>query len=144
MRPLLFWPLLILFMLPRSVLSARGKDERAIRSMLAAQVVAWNRGNIAGYMNGYWENDSLVFIGKSGPTYGFDSTLARYRRSYPDTAHMGQLTSTILRLRMLSTDYAYVTGSWKLTRTAGELKGYYTLLLRRIRGSWVIVEDHSS
>ena len=112
--------------------------------MLAAQVTEWNKGSIDGYMKGYWESDSLVFIGKSGPTYGFDSTLARYRRSYPDTAHMGKLTSNILQIRLLSPAYAYVTGSWKLRRTAGELKGYYTLLLRRIKGKWVIIEDHSS
>src|SRR5438552_3257380 len=73
---------------------AQGGGEAAIRSMLAAQVVEWNRGNIAGYMHGYWESDSLVFIGKHGPTYGFDSTLARYRKSYPDAAHMGKLSST--------------------------------------------------
>ena len=119
-------------------------DEQAIRNMLAAQVVEWNRGNAAGFMHGYWENDSLVFIGKNGPTYGFDSTLARYRKSYPDAAHMGQLTSTILRVRMLSPEYAYVTGRWALKRTAGDLSGYYTLLLRHIRQEWVIVEDHSS
>jgi hypothetical protein len=128
----------------RAAFARENNDESLIRNMLAAQVVEWNRGNIAGYMHGYWESDSLVFIGKNGPTYGFDSTLARYRRSYPDTAHMGQLSSTILRIRMLSPEYAYVTGRWHLKRAAGDLKGHYTLLLRRIRAKWVIIEDHSS
>jgi ketosteroid isomerase-like protein len=124
--------------------SQERNDEQLIRNMLAAQVLEWNRGNIAGYMHGYWESDSLVFIGRNGPTYGFDSTLARYRRSYPDTAQMGKLSSTILRIRMLSPEYAYVTGRWHLRRTAGDLKGHYTLLLRRIDEEWVIIEDHSS
>jgi ketosteroid isomerase-like protein len=119
-------------------------DEAAIRKMLSAQVAQWNRGDIAGYMHGYWESDSLVFIGKNGPTNGFDSTLARYRRSYPDAATMGKLTSTILRIRHLSPDYAYVTGKWHLARAAGDLQGHYTLLLRKIGNEWVIIEDHSS
>jgi ketosteroid isomerase-like protein len=126
------------------VFAQAGGDESAIRSMLAKQVVQWNRGNVAGYMVGYWEHDSLVFIGKNGPTYGYRATLERYRKAYPDAAHMGQLTSTVLRLRMLSPEWAYVTGRWQLKRPAGDLGGYYTLLLRKIRGEWLIVEDHSS
>jgi len=142
MKRLLF---LCLFLLPCGLSHASGKpDEQAIRAMLATQVVEWNRGNLAGYMIGYWESDSLVFIGKNGPTYGFDSTLARYRISYPDTAQMGKLTSTVLRVRVLSPEYAYVTGRWHLKRSARDLKGHYTLLLKRIRGQWVIIEDHSS
>ena len=119
-------------------------DEQAIRSMLADQVVQWNRGNIDGYMVGYWENDSLVFIGKSGPTYGYRATLERYKKAYPDAAHMGTLSSVILKLRLLSPEWAYVTGKWSLKREAGDVGGNYTLLLRRISGHWVIVEDHTS
>ncbi len=119
-------------------------DEAAIRELLARQVREWNRGNVTGYMVGYWENDSLVFIGRQGPTYGYKATLARYQKSYPDAAHMGQLTSTLLRIRLLSQDWAYVTGRWQLARQAGDLSGYYTLLLHKLGGHWVIVEDHSS
>ena len=123
---------------------SKGNDDQAIRRLLAAQVVQWNAGNIAGYLHGYWEADSLVFIGKSGPTYGYKATLDRYRKAYPDTDHMGQLTSTVLRIRLLSKEWAYVTGKWELKRKAGDISGYYTLLLRKIKGQWAIVEDHSS
>ncbi len=119
-------------------------DEGVIRAILANQTAQWNRGNIDGYMVGYWPSDSLVFIGKSGPTYGYNATLARYKKAYPDAARMGQLTSTILSVRSLSPEWAYVTGSWALKRVAGDLSGYYTLLLRKTGGEWVIVEDHSS
>jgi hypothetical protein len=119
-------------------------DDKAIRLLLARQVEQWNKGNIAGYLVGYWESDSLVFIGKNGPTYGYSATLERYKKSYPDAEHMGQLTSTVLRVRLLSTQWAYVTGRWQLKRSAGDLSGYYTLLLHKIKDRWVIVEDHSS
>src|SRR4051812_634098 len=68
------------------------QDEAAIRAILAAQVTEWNKGNPEGYMKGYWESDSLLFIGKSGPTYGYNATLERYKKSYPDAASMGILT----------------------------------------------------
>jgi hypothetical protein len=124
--------------------NATPKNEAAIRKMLAVQVDQWNKGNIDGYMKGYWENDSLLFIGKNGPTYGYKNTLARYKRSYPDTETMGILTSTIVSLKKLSPEYYFVVGKWYLKRVAGDLEGSYTLLIRRIKGEWVIVADHSS
>jgi hypothetical protein len=123
---------------------ARPRDEAAIRKMLAAQVYQWNKGDIAGYMKGYWENDSLLFIGKNGPTYGYDNTLARYKRSYPDIEKMGILTSTVVSIKKLSAKYYFVVGKWHLKRVAGDLEGSYTLLIRHIEGEWVIVADHSS
>lgn len=123
---------------------AQTKDEKAIRKLLVAQVAEWNKGNIAGYMKGYWENDSLVFIGKNGPNYGYSNTLARYQKAYPDAAHMGRLTSTIINMKRLSPDYYFIIGKWQLNRTAGDIGGSYTLLLHKINGKWVIIVDHSS
>ena len=119
-------------------------SETAIRTMLAAQVTEWNKGNIAGYMKGYWDNDSLLFIGKNGPTYGYKATLDRYKKGYPDAEHMGQLTSTILNMKQLSPEYYFVVGKWELKRAAGDLSGSYTLLIRKLKNDWVIIADHSS
>lgn len=123
---------------------AQHTDEQAIRHMLSAQVTEWNKGNVAGYMKGYWESDSLVFIGKSGPTYGYEQTLARYKKAYPDKDAMGVLTSTILSMKKLSAEYYFIVGKWALERKAGNLSGSYTLLIQKINGEWVIVNDHSS
>jgi hypothetical protein len=120
------------------------KDENQIQHMLEQQVTGWNNGKLEEFMNGYWENDSLVFIGKNGPTYGYSATLARYKKSYADPEAMGHLKSTILSMKRLSGKYYFITGKWELTRTAGNLSGYYTLLIKKIKGKWVIVNDHSS
>lgn len=75
----MFKPFLPLFILLHSCVSAQpgsGKmtaDETAIRKVLASQTAAWNRGDIDGFMIGYWENDSLMFIGKSGVTFGWNN-----------------------------------------------------------------------
>jgi len=120
------------------------KDVTAIRKLLFEQVIAWNNGNIPGYMHGYWQSDSLLFIGSKGPRYGYDATLRRYQEAYPDAAHMGHLKSTIVSMQRLSDDYYFIVGKWALTRIAGNIDGSYTLLLRKISGKWVIVCDHSS
>ncbi|HTN46582.1 MAG TPA: DUF4440 domain-containing protein [Flavipsychrobacter sp.] len=132
------------FVLATTRIMAQQTDESQIKNLLSRQVVQWNKGNVEGYMQGYWENDSLVFIGKNGPTYGYQPTLERYKKSYPTPEEMGQLTSTIISLKRLSETYFFVVGQWALKRKEGDLKGSYTLLLRKIDGKWVIINDHSS
>jgi len=140
MKPILFAFLLLC----STTIFAQSKDEAAIRQLLTTQNAAWNRGDIDGFMKGYWENDSLMFIGKSGVTYGWTNTLNNYKKGYPDTASMGKLTFTLLHLERLSKEYYHVTGKWFLKRSIGDVGGHFTLLFRKINGRWVIIADHSS
>ncbi len=123
---------------------SQSKDETAIRQLLAVQTKAWNDGDVARFMKGYWESDSLMFIGKSGITYGWDNTLNNYRKGYPDTASMGKLKFDILIVKRLSKQYFFVVGKWHLKRSIGDVGGHFTLLLRKIQGEWKIISDHSS
>jgi ketosteroid isomerase-like protein len=132
------------FLLATTTLFAQSNSETAIRKILDEQTAAWNRGDIDHFMNGYWENDSLMFIGKSGVTYGWNNTLKNYKKGYPDTAAMGKLTFTLIQVKKLSKEYYHITGKWFLKRSIGDIGGHYTLLFRKINGRWVIVSDHSS
>lgn len=123
---------------------AQNKDEKAIRSILANQITYWNKGDIPHFMDGYWKNDSLVFVGKNGPTYGFYNTLHNYQKNYPDTSSMGQLAFKIITMKPLYKDHYFVIGQWTLIRSIGNLSGHYTLLLKKIKGKWKIIADHSS
>jgi ketosteroid isomerase-like protein len=136
----IFTGIILLFL---STFNAAGQ-ESAIRSLLDKQTAAWNRGDLEGFMEGYWKNDSLMFIGKSGITYGWQKTLDNYRKGYPDRTAMGTLTFTLIELKPLSKKYFSVVGKWHLKRTIGDLSGHYTLLLKKMKGEWVIVADHSS
>lgn len=138
------YTLLLLLVFACYATNAQDKHEHAIKQILARQAAEWNKGNLEGYMQGYWNNDSLLFIGKSGPTYGYQATLQRYKKSYADTAQMGRLHFDILQVKKLSKDHRFVLGKWTLTRSVGNLGGYFTLLFRKIDGEWVIVADHSS
>ena len=124
--------------------SAQNKDIQAIRKILANQTIQWNKGNIEAFMNGYWKSDSLLFVGKSGPKYGYREALANYKKGYPDTATMGKLAFDILKIQSLSPNMYFVLGKWMLKRSIGDVSGYYTLLFRKINNQWVIAVDHSS
>jgi ketosteroid isomerase-like protein len=136
--------LLLMFVLVPFLVAGQTKAETKIRQLLNNQTEAWNRGDIKGFMNGYWENDSLMFIGKSGVTYGWTNTLNNYIQGYPDTAAMGKLHFDLISIQRLSGKYYHVVGRWHLKRTIGDLGGHYNLLLRKIKGEWVIIADHSS
>lgn len=123
---------------------AQTSPEKSVTTILKEQSEAWNRGDIEGFMKGYWESDSLMFIGKSGVTYGWNNTLANYRKGYPDAAAMGKLTFTILKVKSLSDQYQQVVGKWHLDREKGNVEGHFTLLFQKIKGRWVIIMDHSS
>jgi hypothetical protein len=123
---------------------SQSADEKQIRKILDEQTKAWNAGDVEGFMQGYWKNDSLMFIGNSGITYGWTNTLNNYKQSYPDKAAMGKLLFTLIDFKNISPLYYHVTGKWQLERIAGNLSGYYTLLFKKINGHWVIVADHSS
>jgi len=136
--------LLFLFMLSALRSTAQSNDELAIKQAPNEQIEAWNKGDIGRFMKTYWENDSLMFIGKGGIKYGWNNTLDNYKRNYPDTVAMGKLSFNILKISQLSPEYIYVVGKWHLQRSIGDLGGHYDLLFRKINGRWVIIADHSS
>jgi ketosteroid isomerase-like protein len=125
-------------------MKAQSANEKAIRQLLSHQTKAWNAGNIEAFMEGYWESDSLVFIGKNGPSYGYKTTLENYKKGYPDKAAMGKLTFNLLQLKQLSPQYYFVIGKWHLQRSIGDVEGHFTLLFRKIKNKWYIISDHSS
>lgn len=136
--------LLLMAVLTSIAAPAQNADERAIRQMLGQQVSDWNRGDLDAFMRGYWNSDSLMFLNKKGVTYGYQQTLELYKKGYGDTARMGQFTSTILKMQPLAKDCYMVVGRYDLKRSVGDAIGHYSLLVRKIKGRWLIVFDHSS
>jgi beta-aspartyl-peptidase (threonine type) len=127
----------------------QAKPENAvadIKAVLTKQVDAWNRGDLEGFMAGYWNSDKLSFYSGDDITTGWQATLARYRKRYQaEGKAMGWLTFSNIDVTVLATDAAYVRGRWKLDlpdKTSPD--GLYTLIVKRIDGNWRIVHDHTS
>jgi ketosteroid isomerase-like protein len=120
-------------------------DEIAkIKQVLEEQKENWNKADIEKYMSAYWKSDSLLFIGKNGPKFGWQTTLDNYKKSYPNAAAMGKLKFTYLKVECTSSDDAFVIGKWELERKEGNLSGYFSLQLKKIDNQWKIVIDHTS
>lgn len=118
--------------------------ESDIRTMLDRQVAAWNSGNVEAYMNDYIRGDSLRFASGGNIEMGWQPTLERYQRRYPDRSTMGTLVAENLDVQVIDADDALVFGTWELIRENDKPSGLYTLHVKKIDGTWVIVSDHTS
>jgi uncharacterized protein (TIGR02246 family) len=119
---------------------------QAVRAVIAAQIEAWNRGDLNGYMAGYWNSPDLVFFSNGQETRGWQPTLDRYRARYQgEGKKMGTLDFPVLDVLALSPDAALARGRWRLRMPDGkELTGMTSVLLQRRPEGWRVVHDHSS
>ncbi|MEZ5999408.1 DUF4440 domain-containing protein [Hyphomonas sp.] len=113
----------------------------AITAMLDAQDAAWNRGDIDGFMDGYWKSPELRFASGGNVTRGWDETNARYHNTYGGPETMGTLVTDDYEILLLGTDAAVAHGRWKLEGREGTPWGLYTLILRKMGGEWKIISD---
>jgi len=117
-----------------------------IYNLMKQQEDAWNNGNIENFMNVYWKNDSLVFIGKSGINYGWDKTFSNYKNSYKTKEQMGTLEFKNLICNTINDSTHIVTGKWSLKRndSIGNINGFYSLVWVKKQTGWKITYDHTS
>ena len=120
------------------------KTVAAIRAVLDAQVAAWNRGDIDGFMDGYWRSPETVFISGDTVTHGWQTVLDRYKKGYDTREKMGALAFSDLEIKVISKDAAVATGRWQLARSGDTPHGRFTLIFRKTKDGWRIVHDHTS
>src|SRR5262249_38307886 len=114
-----------------------GAAEQAIRRVLDDQVKAWNRGDLPGFMEGYWKSRELTFSSGKDQTKGWQQTLERYRKRYQgEGREMGKLSFTEVVVTPLGPDSAYARGRWQLVRSKDRPGGIFTLIFRRLPEGW--------
>lgn len=120
------------------------RDIAAVRAVAEAQVAAWNRGDIEGFMDGYAREDTITFVSGDTITRGWQTVMDRYKKNYDSREKMGTLAFTELEFRPLSPFYIMAVGRFQLTRGGDMPHGRFTLVFRRTTGGWRIVHDHTS
>ena len=114
-----------------------------IKKVLHEQQKYWNIGDINGFMQSYWNSEDLIFTSLNHqPIYGWQSTLERYKKSYPNQASMGKLKFELLHISVSSDNVsADLKGCWELIRNVDNPKGEFILELKKIDGNWKITKD---
>jgi beta-aspartyl-peptidase (threonine type) len=124
--------------------SSNAKTIEAIRAVMDQQVAAWNRGDIEGFMDGYWRSPDTVFISGDSVTKGWQTVLDRYKKGYDSREKMGRLSFTDLEFNVLNKTTVIVIGHWELAREKDNPKGRFTLIFRKVKTGWRVVHDHTS
>jgi ketosteroid isomerase-like protein len=119
-------------------------DEAQIRALLEDQTAAWNRGDIEGFMAGYWKSEQTEFVSSEGVLHGWQTLVDRYRRAYPDRKAMGHLSFSNLEIRVECPSSAYAVGEYHLQRETDNPSGVFTLNFRKFPEGWRVVLDHTS
>ena len=147
MKNILLLSVLILLAASSTFASGDSRDAKvgtAIRKVMDEQTAAWNRGDIEGFMQGYWKSENLVFVSGDNVTKGWQPTLDRYKKNYDSREKMGTLTFSGLTINVLNKEWATVLGSWSLARAQDTPHGKFTLIFRKFKDGWRIVHDHTS
>jgi beta-aspartyl-peptidase (threonine type) len=128
-------------------ISAQTKNEKtkaAIKKVMDDQTAAWNRGDIEGFMQGYWNSPEMMFVSGDTMTKGWQPTLERYKKSYDTREKMGVLSFSELEIILTGKDSAVVFGRFTLERKDGKPTGLFTLNFRKFKSGWKIILDHTS
>ncbi len=59
----------------------KADDAAAIKAVMEAQVAAWNKGDIPGFMASYEDSPETTFVGATTVNKGFQPILERYKRN---------------------------------------------------------------
>jgi uncharacterized protein (TIGR02246 family) len=120
-------------------------DTADVKKVLDDQQAAWNKGDLEGFMKGYWKSKDLTFASGKDMTRGWQETLDRYKKRYQaDGKEMGKLAFTDVQVQVLASGVALVTGKWELTLSKEKIEGRYSLILKKLDDGWRIVHDHTS
>ena len=119
-------------------------DKDAVTKVLFDQRDAWNRGDLAGYMAGYAQTDTLVFTSGGKVRRGWQQAFDNYKAKYgSDTASMGQLAFEITQVDPIGADGAVVLGTWTVVGAQAGT-GIFSVVLERRPEGWRIIHDHTS
>ena len=119
------------------------KIEKEIQTVIEKQKILWNEENIEGFMGYYWKSEKFTFQSGNQRLHGWDALLSRYKTSYSGE-NMGVLDFTDIEIRVVSSDFAYVLGRWKLNMGDTVREGLFTIIFKRMREGWRIIHDHTS
>ena len=137
----------LLFLCLAVTVSAQTKDEKtkaAIKKVMDDQSADWNRGDIEGFMEGYWNSPQMMFVSGDSMTKGWQPTLERYKKTYDSREKMGVLSFSELEITLTGKDSAVVFGRFTLERKNDKPTGLFTLNFRKFKDGWKIILDHTS
>ena len=139
----LFLFLIILFISCSSQEPNVAEVKEEIQNIINQQEKAWNEGDIEGFMEYYWNSEKFTFQSGNNRIRGWQSLLHRYKKNYSGE-NQGKLNFSDIEINVLTDEYAYVLGRWKVALADTTNQGLFTLIFKQLPEGWRIINDHTS
>lgn len=93
-----------------------------VNEVLDAQLIAWNDGNVAGFMQGYIKDSSVRFITNKRVKTSWQEITDSYKKNYPNKGAMGHLSFHRDEIRWINqtAGISQVIGRWEVIQTKQE------------------------
>jgi uncharacterized protein (TIGR02246 family) len=112
-----------------------------IRNVIAANVAAWNEGNLEAFMAGYAKDSDTTLTVDGEVVKGHSSVRKYFAKESADAGAMGRLALTDLDVSHTADDVVTVVGRYAVARASGQAKGATTIVMKRIDGRWRISHE---
>lgn len=126
---------------------ASHEPKEAIQTVLDQQIVAWNRGDLEGFMVGYWNSSDFVYLSNKQVVRGWQTMLDRYRQTFKSSgeAQMGMLELQDTQITLRGKEAALVWGPYRVVNPDCKQRGgLYALVMRKSPEGWRKVYDRRS
>jgi beta-aspartyl-peptidase (threonine type) len=121
-------------------------DQQQIEAILRESTVAWNRGDLEGFLHPYLNGPDVTFMGDD-VVRGYGAIRDFYRGSwFRNGAPTVNLAYRDIEVRPLGPNHALVLGKWVVSnKTTGQetRHGSFSLTWMRTPQGWRIIHDHS-
>lgn len=119
---------------------------REVAAVLEHSAVAWNRGDLAGFMGFYAQDTLTSYVWSGHLQHGWQQLYDHYQANYFAAGKFrDSLTFEEVAVRPLTSDVALCTARFVLRRSNQRVaSGPFTLVLVKHGDRWQIIYDHTS
>lgn len=124
--------------------TSREEVRREIHAVYDKAVSEWNNHNMRGYMQMFWQSDSLRVASGARAVYGWQRALDTSLEQDPDGKYMGQAFTEEFRIFPVDPENAWSYTRFLIEDEGQEMKGSSTDIWQIKDGKWRIIHSHIS
>lgn len=122
-----------------------GVEKQAISRLITTLNEDWNRGDMAAYLNAYWQDERFILVSGNNVRTGWKTMSDLFYKAYPNPVKMGKFYVKSLSIKMLTPNLALASGRWEHQFVDERVEGAFTHIVQLFdQQGWKIIHEHTS